>query len=701
MMYEKLRQMVLEILETNGLPPVEPVLREIPFTGKLGLAVSNVFQIAKEAKPDADKSEFKKEVDRIAGLIRDGLDSSGEFEKVVIEKGYVNCFFEPGGFARDLSGRIFKDGTDWARGKPGGDRIMIEYSQPNTHKAFHIGHVRNVALGATLVRACRYLGRDTVAANYIGDIGAHVFKSLWYLEKHAVGIENAPSDPAERGIWLGEVYAKADSLLAESAGLKNEVWDILKPLSVELSDLWLDDSLVGKIVVDPLVRKVALKEADLFENRASSEVGEIIGRLADASLALYEEGMKSGKAKTPHAADDLVRKLKQIRAGAGFGEIWNRENEVLEIADRWYKHDADLVSLWKETRRWSLEDFKRIYGELDAPFDIDFTESEVEHEGILMVEDLVRDGIAAVSEGAKIVEIDKQLHEKFGEPLKDKYRVAVLTRSDGTPLYSAKELALARRKFNDYGIEESIYVVAIDQKFYFEQIFQVLRLMGFKQWAKCFHLPYELVMLPGGKMSSRKGHVVLYDEVMTELKARAFRTVNDKNPGLADDLKAKVAQDVARGALIYGMLRVDTNKTIHFDFDEVLDFDGRSAPYIQYAAARASSILRKGAAEGIEIPNEVAATDFSAEMTSAEIDLLGMLSRFPRILEKVLEDKKPIHLASYVYDLAVSFSEFYHQCPVLSAEPGVRRSRLLMVVNVRTTLEAGLGILGIPVPKVM
>jgi arginyl-tRNA synthetase len=188
---------------------------------------------------------------------------------------------------------------------------------------------------------------------------------------------------------------------------------------------------------------------------------------------------------------------------------------------------------------------------------------------------------------------------------------------------------------------------------------------------------------------------------MSELRTRAYETVQQKNPGLPDDLKEKIARDVARGALIYGMQRVDTNKTIHFDFDEVLDFDGRSAPYIQYAAARASSILRKGLAEGIEIPNQVVETDFNHELTSAEIDLLGMIGRFPRILEKVVEDKKPIHLASYVYDLAVAFSEFYHQCPVLIAEPEVRRSRLLMVKDVRTTLDAGLEILGIPVPEVM
>jgi arginyl-tRNA synthetase len=208
-------------------------------------------------------------------------------------------------------------------------------------------------------------------------------------------------------------------------------------------------------------------------------------------------------------------------------------------------------------------------------------------------------------------------------------------------------------------------------------------------------------MLPGGKMSSRKGHVIFYDDVMEELRSRAMATVNEKNPDLPMEQKSSVAEDVALGALLYGMLRVDTNKKINFDFDEVLDFNGRSAPYIQYSGARASSILRKASAEGIEIPSSVDASDFQLPLLPVEIDLLGLIGRFPRIVEKVVEDKKPIHLASYVYDLAVAFAEFYHQCPVLVSEPEIKRNRLFIVKDVRTTIEAALSLLGIASPDMM
>jgi arginyl-tRNA synthetase len=702
-MHEDLRNQILDILRSENLPESEPVIRDIPFPGKLGLALSNVFQIAREAHPDASKQELQSRVDEIAGLIARRLEESGKFERVAAEKGYVNCFFKPDLYAKWLIGGIIERGTDWGGGGMPGGRVMVEYSQPNTHKAFHIGHVRNVALGATLVRCFGYVGRDTVAANYIGDIGAHVFKSLWILESTGQWRSMVDAEPSEQGKWLGECYARADSLLTESKELKDRVWDVLKPLSKALENSWRDDELVNFLGIDPLTRKIALREEDLFENRSTGSITRLLEDLNVSNVQLFKEALRQGKITGDHEAVKYVLELEDLRSHPEFLEIWNREKGVESIAERWSQHDPALMELWRETRRWSLNDFERIYDELGAPFDEDavFFESEVEEEGIRIVEDLRSQGVVTVSAGARIVEIDKKLHELFDEPERDKYRVLVLVRADGASLYGAKDLALARRKFRDFKIEDSIYVVGSEQKFYFQQVFQILRLMGFPQWEKCFHLSYELVMLPGGKISSRAGNVVLFDDVYRELESRALAVVREKNPNLPDELKASVANDVAKGALLYGMLRVDTNKKINFDFDEVLDFDGRSAPYIQYAATRALSILRKAAEQDIRDIDRVHNGDFSSLLAPVEIDLISTLAKFPRIVRQVVEDKKPIHLATYAYELADAFSNFYHQCPVLTAPPPVLRARLLLVKSVRTTLEVSLGLLGIPSPEVM
>ncbi|HDS29859.1 MAG TPA: arginine--tRNA ligase, partial [Firmicutes bacterium] len=571
----------------------------------------------------------------LAELIASRLEETGSYESVSAEKGYVNCFFKPGEYARSLVGTIISRGSDWGKGEMPGGRVMVEYSQPNTHKAFHIGHVRNVALGAALVRCFRYAGRDTVAANYIGDIGSHVFKSLWILENHPDLKKVAFLSPSEKGKWLGERYAEADSRLSESKELKNKVWDILKPLSKSLEELWRDDSLVDSLGIDPLTRKIALGEEDLFENRSTSGITRLIEDLKRSNKKLYEltKGYVSLKSRSP--AFPHILELNNIEESPNFHNIWNREKSVESIAERWNQQDPSIFELWRETRQWSINDFERIYEELGAPFDSDaiFFESEVEEEGLRIVDELEKKGIVSESAGAKIVEIDKKLHELFDEPVRDKFRVLVLVRADGASLYGAKDLALAKRKFSDFGIEESIYVVGSEQKFYFQQIFQILRLMGFPQWEKCFHLAYELVMLPGGKISSRMGNVILFDDVYNELNSRALDVVREKNPDLPDDMKISVAKDVALGALIYGMLRVDTNKKINFDFDEVLDFDGRSAPYIQYAATRASSILRKAQNQNLD---KVYENDFRVQFLPVEINLLSMLGAFPKIVRQVV-----------------------------------------------------------------
>ncbi|MCX6646714.1 MAG: arginine--tRNA ligase [bacterium] len=705
-MHARLKGLIVDIFKDANLPEIEPQLREIPFEGQMGLALSNLFQIARVSKPDLEKDELKKYAGTLADLIAEKIRNTGDFEKVEAVKGYVNCFFKPQQFTRELLGRILGDGTDWARMESHGGRVMIEYSQPNTHKAFHIGHVRNAVTGASLVRCYRYAGRDTIAANYYGDIGSHVFKALWYLGKYHPDLKDAPDGVAERGKWLGEIYADAQKKLTDSENLLNQVWEILKPLNKILYNAYgSDEATFGLYTLPFNVRGIARNEEDLFEGRSNNDVIKIVDWMASQAKELRR---RAGDIRIePFGdldwvnADTLLLNLNQIRSQSDYHQRLNRPIEVLDIANRWKIGDPKLLDLYNETRQWSFDDFKRIYNEIGVEFDVEFKESEVEREGLLIAIDLEKQGIVVDSMGAAIVEIDNQLKKRFGEPMQDKYRVLVLVREDGSSLYGSKDLALAKLKFEEYGIDESIYVVGNEQKFYFQQLFQVLRLMGFPQWERCFHLSYELVMLPGGKISSREGQVVLYDDVISELRDRALSVVKEKNPGLDDEIKVKISEIVAMGALIFGMLRVDTNKVIRFDFDEVLDFDGRSAPYIQYAGARAMSILRKAESEGIETPNDIALSDFNRELLPVEIELVKILNKLPEHIIKVVEDKKPFYLTNYAYDLAVKFSDFYHQCPVLTSEETVRRDRLLLVKAVRINIETSLGLLGIATPDVM
>jgi arginyl-tRNA synthetase len=220
--------------------------------------------------------------------------------------------------------------------------------------------------------------------------------------------------------------------------------------------------------------------------------------------------------------------------------------------------------------------------------------------------------------------------------------------------------------------------------------------MDFKQAADCHHLSYEIVNLPGDvTMSSRDGTVVLFDDFYDQALRRAMDIVETKNPELADREKEQVARVVALGALKYPMLSVDNNKPVTFDWQRALDFEGQAAPYIQYAHVRACSILRKAD----DAPDILA--DAKLEYAPEEIELMGIIARFPSEVQRAADELKPLHISNYTYNLARAFTSFYQQCPVLTSEGSVRIFRVRLTDAVRQTLANSLQLLGIEAPSVM
>ncbi|MCJ7638744.1 MAG: arginine--tRNA ligase, partial [Euryarchaeota archaeon] len=291
--------------------------------------------------------------------------------------------------------------------------------------------------------------------------------------------------------------------------------------------------------------------------------------------------------------------------------------------------------------------------------------------------------------GPVIVRID----EKFGLK-KETYRIAVILRSDGTSLYLTKDLALAKIKFEKYHVDRSVYVVDVRQSLHFQQAFKILELWGFPQASKCFHLAYEIVTLPEGTMSSRKGNVVYYLDVAEEAKRRATEIIAEKHPDLAGEDRDTTAWQVGIGALKYAMLAVDNTKQIVFSWDSALSFDGQAAPYIQYAHVRAASILAKAEA----VPEPVVP---SYDLHPSEVTLIDWISRFPEEVERAAVEYKPLYMANYAYALAKAFTDFYKECPVLQAEPGTQKIRLAMVAAAKQTLANSLHLLGIQSPQAM
>jgi len=584
-----LENKIIEYCSDNNLPKPEEInWKPIPFDGQWGISTSFFQLAAQEARSKAVKSGTKMPVPQraqeIAAGIAENLGAPSGFSKIEALNGYLNVFFSTAEYSRRVVDTVLQEGKKFGCGASKDKRVMVEFSQPNTHKAFHVGHLRNVILGSVICNILECAGFEVIRANYIGDIGLHVIKWLWNYQKFHTG--ESPTSNKTR--WMGDIYAEADRRLDENPEF---------------------------------------------------------------------------------------------------------ESEVRQLFTAWDERDPDVVALWEKTRDWSLEGFQQIYDLLGVHFDRIYYESEVEEPGKEMVAELIAEGIAEDErpDGPVIIRLDEILGLE-----KEKYRVLVALRSDGTSLYATKDLPLAIQKFEEYDLDQSIYVIDVRQSFYLQQIYKTLEIMGYP-WAKdCYHLAYEIVNLPGNvTMSSRDGTVVLLDDLIQEATQRAFQIVTEKNPALDDADKTSVSQAVALGALKYTMLARDNVKIVTFDWDSALDFDGQAAPYIQYAHVRANSILRR--AGGI-VPASLK-PDYALQ--TAEIQLIDLISRVPSEIERAAEDLKPLHLTNLVYDIARSFSDFYNQCPVLKADKVKRAYRLRLVESTRQVIANLLNILGIIPPEVM
>jgi arginyl-tRNA synthetase len=397
-------------------------------------------------------------------------------------------------------------------------------------------------------------------------------------------------------------------------------------------------------------------------------------------LKLYTEATQLLEPKENETPEEKVRR-----------EAYDAERR--ELYRKWDAGDPQVRELWLETRAWSLEELGAILDMLDIHIGVWFFESDVDELAQSIVGDLIELGIADDErpDGPVLIRIDEKLGLK-----KEKYRTNIILRSDGTTLYLTKDLALAKVKFEKYHVDRSIYVIDVRQSLHMQQTFKILELWGFEQAQKCYHLGYGFVSLPEGAMSARRGRVTLFKDVVDEAVRRVLAEIEQKNPAMPTAQRQEVAQQIGLGALTYAMLSVDNNKDIIFDMDEALNFDGNTGPYIQNAYVRANSILKKA---GAGIPQQAS---FDHEITSHELQLIDLISRFPSIVQQAAREYRPLVMASYAYDLANTFHSFYHAVPVLQSETeATKNARLRLVAATRQTLANTLRLLDISAPDVM
>jgi arginyl-tRNA synthetase len=346
--------------------------------------------------------------------------------------------------------------------------------------------------------------------------------------------------------------------------------------------------------------------------------------------------------------------------------------EFKETQKKFEEGDKDLVDLWKKTKQWSLDEFNSIYEELGAIFDVYFYESEEELAGKKIVSELVENGIAKESEGAVIVDLESY---DLG--------VLVLLRSDGSALYGLKDIPLSREKFEKYKIDRSIIIADIRQNLYFQQIFKIMELMGFNQ--DMAHIGYGFVALKGGVgMSSRKGNVIPARMLLREVKEE----VKKKFP------ETPVASEVALGAIKFYMLKHSNESNIEFDINESIKLEGATGPYLQYAYARISGIIRKSDTIGANEHSNNA--NYNLLSDKNEISLIRKLLIFPEIVEDVAEGFQINRLAQYALELVRDFHRFYEACKVIDEKNAdLTLVRLSLVKATQVVLQSALRLMGI------
>ena len=492
-------------------------------------------------------------------------------EKLVAQGPYLNIYLNKFKFMESTIKKILDEKKSYGSSNLGKSRkVIIEFYNQNTHKVIHVGHLRNTVIGDFLANIYKFTNYKVMPVSYLGDIGTHVAKSIWALEK----FHKKDKLPKNKGKYIGAIYVEANKKLNENKEYKNEVSEVLQKLE---------------------------------------------------------------------------------------------------------KGDSNLTKIWKETRKWSLDEFKDIAKQLNIKIDRYFLESEVEKPGQKIVDELMNKKLAYKDEGAILIDLEKYGLKKF-----------LLRKSDGTSLYSTKDLALAKIKFDKYQVDESIYVVGDEQKFYFKQLFKTLEVIGFKK--PMMHVSHGQVKLKDGNMSSRTGKVELYEDFYDKVLQKTIKDLKLRYNTWTKTKIEVIANKIVIGAIKFTMLNQDSNRDIIFDINKALSFEGDTCPYLQYSNARINSILKKIKPDK---PN------YKLIKEQVEFKLIKKLFNFPEIIQKSKEKNSPHILTNYILELARIFNEFYHSCPINHAEKGLKGARIEIIKATQQVLTNTFLILNIPLPKEM
>ena len=484
-----------------------------------------------------------------------------------------------------------------------GKKVMVEYTDPNPFKIFHIGHLMSNAVGESISRLIEHTGAEVIRACYQGDVGLHVAKTIAAVMKEGIS-----------------TYPKAS------------------------------DSAVS------VVQKV-----------------DYLGKMYVIGSTMYENDSEAKK------SIDIINK------------------KIFE------KTDPEINKIYTEGREWSLAYFDLIYRRLGTSFNNFFFESEVADDGLKIVrkfskKGLFRKAVFTESDGAVVFKgEDHGLHTR------------VFITSQGLPTYETKELGLNTRKFALYPkLDQSVIITANEQSDYFKVVLKVFSLINPSIYAKTKHMSHGMLRFADGKMSSRKGNIIPAETLIDDIKKLVIARIADRGFSVIET--DEVADMVAIAAIKYSILRQAVGSDVIFDSVKSISFEGDSGPYLQYSVVRANAVLEKAKKEGINANDQLSIID-SATINDTNNDtnkipekvglLEKLITRFPDVVDRAALEFAPQHIANYLINLAGAFNSFYAGNTIVDVNEPLSPYRIVLTQKFVETMNEGLYILGIKVPKKM
>lgn len=396
------------------------------------------------------------------------------------------------------------------------------------------------------------------------------------------------------------------------------------------------------------------------------------------SMLAYE---KFGHGETPessHMKGDFLCGEYYVKFAQELETHPELEEQAQKMLKSWEEGDVKVRALWSKMRGWCVAGFNESFDRFGFKFDTTYVESDIYLHGKDIVKDGLAKGVFAQREDGSIwVDL-----KKYGMSEK------TLARKDGTSIYITQDLYLAKKKFLDHHLTQSLTITASEQNMHFAQLYKILELLDYEHHAGLKHLGTGMVNLPEGRMKSREGTVVDADSLLNELEEASFAELSVRYPNLEKEELARRKRIIAKAALYFFLLRSDAKKDMTFNPKESVSFDGETGPYLLYSYARAKSILRKSEFRG--------KASFELLVHEKELELIRILNRFPNAIEESCKNLSPHTLCQYLTKLASSFNGFYQSVSVMQAESEpLKNARLELVSAYANTLQRGLHLLGI------